>query len=198
MWASWLKKLVELSLWCTVHTLSNATQQESTTTVCAIKFNELAWCSVSHPNALPLAFLCCLCVCMRFGALAKCPQHTVGVFEMSTRLSWKFLPKSFLKITGSRWCNGFSLVACFLTQFYNSYCYTSSFSSPKMRAVVDITCESIMSPDIWNTAVCRHANCARLIVALWLLCYAMLAPPKLHLKHNQRDAPPQMFVFHLV
>ncbi len=73
MWASWLKKLVEMSLQRTVHALSNATQQGSTTTVCAIKFNvlstylwrELAQCSVSHPNALPLTFLCRVYVCVR-------------------------------------------------------------------------------------------------------------------------------------
>lgn len=46
---------------CTRAVLCNPTG--STTTVCAIRFNELAWGSVSHLDTLPLAFLCCVYVC---------------------------------------------------------------------------------------------------------------------------------------
>lgn len=99
MCSRWLKKLVEMPLQCTEHTLPNATQQGSTTTVSAINFNvlstclwrELAWCSVSHPNALPLAFLCYVIVCVRLGGfcltvlsmllvLLRCQLPSLGKF----------------------------------------------------------------------------------------------------------------------
>lgn len=184
MWASWLKKLVEMPLQCTAHTLPNATQQGSTTTVSAIKFNvlstclwrELAWCSASHPNALPLAsLLLCECVRGRLGVLsAACYRVFV---EMSASLSWKVSPQSFLKSQ--------KIVDVMVPLRWPAFCSTmvtafiqASFLLPKwgLRYFSHVNPACLSKFGTLRTCQLCTAHCRWLAVAV---CYTIMAPPEL-------------------